>query len=98
MIHTVTKISALLLLGMAAAVCTVQAEDKLDLSKINVSKLPPPSTKKGLTDANDIRPILEASCFRCHGEQRPKAGLRLDSLDAVLKGGKDGKVVVAGES
>ena len=69
-----------------------------DLSKLDMSKLPPAATKDGLTYANDIRPILETSCFRCHGEQRPKGGLRLDSLDAVLKGGEDGKVIVPGKS
>src|SRR2546422_934453 len=65
----------------------------------DLSKLPPPSDKKGLTYAKDIRPILEASCFRCHGgEDRPKGGLRLDSLEAALKGGEDGKVILPGKS
>ncbi|PYM15113.1 MAG: hypothetical protein DME18_05055 [Verrucomicrobia bacterium] len=48
--------------------------------------------------AKDIRPILEASCFRCHGEEKQKGDLRLDSLQALLKGGEDGKVVVPGNS
>ena len=42
--------------------------------------------------------MLEASCFRCHGPQKPKGDLRLDSLEAVLKGGEDGKVVMPGNS
>src|SRR5207253_6113375 len=54
--------------------------------------------KTGLTYANDVRPLLETSCLRCHGEDRPKADLRLDSLESVLKGGKDGKVVIPGNS
>ena len=58
----------------------------------------PPSTKTGLTYTNDILPIVKANCLRCHGAQNPRAGLRLDSLDAVLKGGKDGKVLVVGKS
>lgn len=64
----------------------------------DLSKLPPPSTQKGVTFAKDIRPLFEASCFRCHGEEKHKADLRLDSLEAVLKGGEDGKVVVVGKS
>jgi hypothetical protein len=64
----------------------------------DLSKLPPPSKKEGLTYAKDIRPIFEASCFRCHGEERHKANLRLDSLEAVLKGSEDGKVIVPGKS
>src|SRR5207249_5941497 len=46
----------------------------------------------------DIKPILQASCLRCHGQQRPKGDLRLDNLEGVLQGGKDGKVVVTGDS
>jgi mono/diheme cytochrome c family protein len=58
----------------------------------------PPSTKTGLTYTNDIQPIFKANCFRCHGAQRPRDGLRLDSLDAVLKGSKDGKILTVGKS
>lgn len=64
----------------------------------DLSKLPPPSDHQGVTYAKDIRSIFEASCFRCHGEQRPKHGLRLDSLEAVLKGSEDGKVITPGKS
>ena len=93
-----TKTSTLLLLCLAVAASPLSAEDKVDLSKIDVSKLPPASTKKGVTYANDIKPLLDASCTRCHGGDRPKAGLRLDSLAGVLKGSKDGTVLVAGDS
>jgi hypothetical protein len=72
--------------------------NKWDISKYDVSKLPPASDKTGLTYDNDIKPLLQASCFNCHGEQRPRKNLRLDSLEAVLKGGDDGKVVVPGDS
>jgi len=74
------------------------AAEKLDFSKLDLSKLPAPAEKKGLSYTTDIRPMLEASCFRCHGQQRPKGDLQLDSLEALLKGGKDGKVVIAGDS
>jgi mono/diheme cytochrome c family protein len=65
---------------------------------VDTSKLPPASTKTGVTYATDIKPILDASCIKCHGAQKPKAKLRLDSLEAVMKGGEDGKVVEAGNS
>src|SRR5215831_12597600 len=65
---------------------------------VDLSKLPPPSTQQGVTYDKDIHPMLEASCIRCHGAQRPKAGLRLDSREGVLKGSKDGKVVTPGNS
>jgi hypothetical protein len=81
-------IVSILILGIGSAVSAVP----------DLSKLPPASDKKGLTYAKDIRPILEASCFKCHGDNRPKAGLRLNSLEAVLKGGEDGKVVIPEKS
>jgi len=64
----------------------------------DLSNLPPAAKKDGVTYAKDIRPILENSCFGCHGEKRSRAGLRLDSLEAALKGGEDGKVIVPGKS
>src|ERR1051326_245266 len=91
--------STLLILGLVTAGWSVTAaEKKFDLNKIDASKLPPAADKKGLTYAKDIRPLFEASCFRCHGEERPKHGLRLDSLEAALKGSEDGKVIVPGKS
>jgi mono/diheme cytochrome c family protein len=60
--------------------------------------LPPASTKKGVTYASDIKPLFDASCIKCHGADRPKAKLRLDSLEGVLAGGEDGKVIVTGKS
>jgi len=66
---------------------------------VDLAKLPPPSTQKGVTFAKDIQPILKDNCLDCHGAQRPKNGLRLDSLEAVLKGSRDNQdVVVPGKS
>jgi uncharacterized membrane protein len=44
-----------------------------------------------------IHPVLDAKCVSCHGSGSVKAGLRLDTYDAVMRGGKDGAVVVAGK-
>jgi hypothetical protein len=65
---------------------------------VDLSKLPPTAKKEGVTYGKDIRPMLEASCFRCHTGEKPKAGLRLDSLEGALKGSKDEKVIVPGKS
>src|SRR6266404_497486 len=92
------KISTIILASLVAAGWPVMAAEKLDFSKLDLSKLPAPAEKKGLSYTTDIRPMLETSCFRCHGQQRPKGDLQLDSLEALLKGGKDGKVVITGDS
>ncbi len=46
--------------------------------------------------ADVIRPILEERCVSCHGQEKVKGSLRLDSLAALLKGGEDGAVVTPG--
>ncbi len=44
-----------------------------------------------------VRPVLEAHCVSCHGPEKAKVGLRLDSPDGVRKGSSGGPVVVPGE-
>lgn len=48
--------------------------------------------------AKDIQPILQKSCVECHGPEKPKGKLRLDSKEAAFKGGKDGVVIVPGKA
>src|SRR6266567_7212814 len=43
----------------------------------------------------NIRPVLISRCYSCHTNLQ-SGGLRLDSRQNILKGGKDGPVVVAG--
>ena len=83
-------------LGLSLA--TVQAADKdKKTTKVDTSKLPPPASATGVTYAKDIKPIFDKSCIKCHGAEKQKGKLRLDSLQAALKGGED-KVVMPGDS
>ena len=50
------------------------------------------------TFAKDIAPLFTQRCTECHGDKKSKAGLRLDSLELVLKGAKSGPVVVPGKA
>ncbi len=43
-----------------------------------------------------VQPILQANCYRCHAGLNRKGGLRLDSRDAILHGGKSGAVLTPG--
>jgi len=43
-----------------------------------------------------IRPVLVASCFRCHGGERVCGGLRVNSRAALLEGGDSGPAIVPG--
>jgi mono/diheme cytochrome c family protein len=46
----------------------------------------------------DVKPILAQHCYSCHGPQKQKSGLRLDTSAAVHKGGNSGPAIVAGKS
>ncbi len=48
--------------------------------------------------SKDIQPILQESCFKCHGEEKQKGELRLDTQEGILKGGENGPVLVAGKA
>src|SRR4029077_1059076 len=43
-----------------------------------------------------VRPVLAANCYDCHTDQR-MGGLRVDSREALLKGGRSGPAIVPGE-
>ena len=45
-----------------------------------------------------IQPILTARCITCHGEDKHKGNLRLDSYRTLMRGGKDGPVIQAGNT
>lgn len=44
-----------------------------------------------------INPVLDANCVTCHGEGKVKGGLRVDSYELLMKGGKDGAAIVPGK-
>jgi hypothetical protein len=44
----------------------------------------------------EVRPLFVARCLKCHGPRQQRGGLRLDSRQAILKGGENGPAVVPG--
>src|SRR5689334_9519423 len=47
--------------------------------------------------ARDIKPLLEVQCLSCHGAEKPKGGLLLDTRANAMKGGDDGAALVPGK-
>jgi uncharacterized membrane protein len=45
-----------------------------------------------------VAPILEKYCIECHGPKKQKGKLRVDSIEAMLRGGEEGPAFVAGSS
>ncbi|MFT7542330.1 MAG: hypothetical protein ACI9K5_003309, partial [Gammaproteobacteria bacterium] len=65
--------------------------------------LPSSSPSSPLTDdldfERDVRPLLAARCFPCHGPEKQKSSLRLDRRAAALRGGDSGEAaIVPGDS
>jgi hypothetical protein len=46
----------------------------------------------------DIKPILARHCYSCHGAQKQKSGLRLDTAAAAQLGGNSGPAIVPGNT
>jgi hypothetical protein len=43
-----------------------------------------------------VRPLLIGRCGKCHGAEKQRAGLRLDSREAIVAGGDSGPAIVPG--
>src|SRR5687767_8084102 len=74
------------LLG-AGALIALAAEE------VDLTKLPPAATKQ-VDFAADIKPLFEASCVGCHGEQKQKSKYRLDTREAAIKGGSSEEAAI----
>ena len=84
------KIKTFTIAAVAAGLtCTALAEE---------TKLPPPAAKTGVTYVTDIKPIFDKSCAKCHSGVKAKAKLKMDTLEGVLRGSKEGKVIKPGNS
>lgn len=44
-----------------------------------------------------VRPLLVKHCIQCHGPTKQEGGLKLTSLDFLLKGGESGPAIVPGK-
>lgn len=59
--------------------------------------LPPPANIS-VDFRRDVKPILQANCYSCHGPSQPQAGLRLDLKVPAMRGGESGIVIIPGKS
>ncbi len=58
-----------------------------------------PAVKEELVAFNHlISPILERRCVQCHKAEKSKGRLRMDTYELLLKGGKEGPAIVAGDA
>src|SRR4051812_14612830 len=55
----------------------------------------PPTTSADYFETR-VRPVLAANCYDCHTDER-MGGLRVDSRESLLKGGRSGPAIVPGD-
>src|SRR5437016_9442959 len=49
--------------------------------------------------SRDVRPLLEQHCFKCHGPEKQKGGVRFDTKDGAFQTGESGeKAIVPGHA
>ncbi len=65
---------------------------------VDVSKLPPAASRSDVTYEKDIKPIFDKACVDCHGAEKQKAKLRLDTLEWIKKGMRGDDVLGKGKS
>ena len=58
----------------------------------------PAAAARPIDFAADVKPILQASCARCHARGRERGGLSIETRERLLAGGDNGAVVVPGDS
>ena len=85
------------LLRAAAVLLVLFVCCRSEAAEIRGTQLPPPANTAVDFD-RDIKPILEQSCVRCHGPERPRSHFRLDNRVAALKGGTEGVAIIVGDS
>ena len=87
-------------LPRALGICLFLAAAPVALGKLTPEQIQslPPAASRTVNFAQDIKPIIDSSCLRCHGRGRSKGGFQLDTRETVLKGGDSGAVVIMGHS
>jgi mono/diheme cytochrome c family protein len=58
---------------------------------------PAPTEEQARFFEAKVRPVLAEQCAKCHGPDKQKSGLRVDSRAALLEGGDSGPAVVPGK-
>ena len=64
----------------------------------DVIELDPENYKKAVFYTDIIQPILNQRCVSCHNDKKTKGGLKMNSFNAIMKGGKNGSVLMINNS
>jgi uncharacterized membrane protein len=63
-----------------------------------IKRKPIANIQEAFVYADVIQPILQTKCYTCHGMQKQKGKFRMDRPELLMKGGKDGAMIIAGNA
>lgn len=70
-----------------------------DSPEKGASAIPPVvNVQQAMVYTHMVQPLLKNRCYSCHGSEKQKGKLRLDSREFMLKGGEEGKALVPGSA
>jgi mono/diheme cytochrome c family protein len=62
------------------------------------TEAPAAAPSGGVSFANDVMPIIQSRCIRCHGEERIEEGLVMFTYEDIMAGSDNGPIVVPGDT
>jgi mono/diheme cytochrome c family protein len=68
-----------------------------DSSDLSIQK-PLPNVQEAFVYTDIVQPLFKSKCYSCHGPAKQKGRLRMDQPELLMKGGKNGEVLIAGNA
>jgi len=59
---------------------------------------PLPNVQEAIVYQDVVQPLLQSKCYSCHNANKKKGGLQMDKPELLMKGGKNGEVIIAGRA
>ena len=85
-----------LLLVTAFFVLTILSACGIQATQVPLVSAVP--TNSNVSFANDVMPIIESRCVKCHGGESVKKGLDMTTYEGVIKGSTNGVVIEPGNA
>lgn len=57
-----------------------------------------PNVQEAMVYQEVVQPLLQSKCYSCHNANKKKGGLQMDQTGLLMKGGKNGEVIIAGNA
>lgn len=59
---------------------------------------PIPNVQEAMAYQEVVQPLLQEKCYSCHNANKKKGGLQMDKPELLMKGGKNGEIIIAGKA